>query len=443
MAAPPKPWEMAGVNNQSSANLGGSGLPPCCTPQASGMPTGLTNIAGATPSTVSPSSAPPPLPERPELGGLSSGYGGYRGGMMGGYGGYGSSMYGSMYGGGMGYGGYGGYGGGMYGNYGTGMYGGGYGMQTGYNPNSFIQQAEESSRQAFESVGSVVQVFGSVAMMLESTYQALYNSFRAVIGVADQLGRMKTHLYQIFSALAVIRGLKYLFKKLLVLLRLREAGLPEDVWTKAVNDEAANLLPGGAAGGNGKSSWPILIFFAIVFGGPWLIWRLLQSFGGQKAATKWADGSADHFLANAEYEFNGQGENELSFHRGQQIIIAPKELQPRMRGWLLASVDGKKEGIIPATYVKVLGKRKGRQVAPSSVSNQQPPVPPQQMNFSTPNPQAQPQYDPLELRNFDNDPNQLQAAFADASNISANVSSNNVDTCADDTPASKCGHCKD
>ena len=35
------------------------------------------------------------------------------------------------------------------------------------------------------------------------------------------------------------------------------------------------------------------------------------------------------------------------------------ELQPRMRGWLMASVDGEKVGIIPANYVKILGKRPG------------------------------------------------------------------------------------
>ena len=35
------------------------------------------------------------------------------------------------------------------------------------------------------------------------------------------------------------------------------------------------------------------------------------------------------------------------------------ELQPRVKGWLLASVDGQKTGLIPGNYVKVLGKRQG------------------------------------------------------------------------------------
>ncbi|KAK6328124.1 hypothetical protein J4Q44_G00001020 [Coregonus suidteri] len=39
------------------------------------------------------------------------------------------------------------------------------------------------------------------------------------------------------------------------------------------------------------------------------------------------------------------------------------EQQPRVRGWLLASVDGQTTGLIPANYVKVLGKRRGRKHA--------------------------------------------------------------------------------
>lgn len=42
------------------------------------------------------------------------------------------------------------------------------------------------------------------------------------------------------------------------------------------------------------------------------------------------------------------------------VISILSELQPRMRGWLLGSVDGEKMGIVPANYLKLLGKRKGR-----------------------------------------------------------------------------------
>ena len=133
------------------------------------------------------------------------------------------------------------------------------------------------------------------------------------------------------------------------------------------------------------------------------------------ADTDWASGNSDHFVAVAEHDFMADSEEEVSFRRGQKINVAPKgcccvfhtsellclellpvylhnirnkwvlgcyfllmiliqslrnarfsifaplfsELQPRVRGWLLATVDGKKEGLIPANYVKILGKRKG------------------------------------------------------------------------------------
>ncbi len=172
--------------------------------------------------------------------------------------------------------------------YGVGsMYGG-----TGYSPyglnryntysqpgqNEFVRLAEENSRQAFQSIESIVQAFGSVAMMLESTFAAMYNSFRAVIGVADHFSRMRMHFAQIFSALAVIRTIKWLYRKMLVLLRLREAGVSEEVWASAASSTLGEIgASGGSGGGRGKASWPVMLFFAVVLGGPWLIWRLLCS----------------------------------------------------------------------------------------------------------------------------------------------------------------------
>ena len=38
----------------------------------------------------------------------------------------------------------------------------------------------------------------------------------------------------------------------------------------------------------------------------------------------WMRGETDHVVAQALYSFSGQGEEELSFSAGQQIILAPK-----------------------------------------------------------------------------------------------------------------------
>lgn len=98
-------------------------------------------------------------------------------------------------------------------------------------------------------------------------------------------------------------------------------------------------------------------------------------------------------MARAEYDFSAASEEEISLRAGDMLNLAPKgeafvyrvlirfetnkmyfllklvcfilvaEQQPRVRGWLLASVDGQAIGLVPANYVKVLGKRRGRKHA--------------------------------------------------------------------------------
>lgn len=196
--------------------------------------------------------------------------------MYGGYGGY-SGMHGGLsspYGSSM-YSPYGGMGGGMggYGSYGYNR----YGMQGDVPGSAFARVAEENSRPAFQSIESIVQAVNSVSMMLDSSFQAVYSSFRAVIGVADNFSRLRSQLVQIFSALALIRTLRYFIKRFLEMLRLRPSGQAEREWSEALA-QAAGAVPAGGEGAPKKSAWPILMFFGIVMGGPWLIWKLISSF---------------------------------------------------------------------------------------------------------------------------------------------------------------------
>lgn len=141
--------------------------------------------------------------------------------------------------------------------------------------NGFARRAEENSRQAFESVESIVNAFTSVSMMLDSTFQAVYNSFRAVVGVADNFSRLKMQLGQVFSAFAVFRLIRYLYRKLLVLLRLKPSGYAEEAWTLAT-DTVEQLTAEAVTKDSKKASWPILVFFGIILGAPWLIWRFIS-----------------------------------------------------------------------------------------------------------------------------------------------------------------------
>ena len=245
-------------------------------------------------SAPSVSRAPPPLPSRPgqqnSLLGTSSMMNRY-----GGYGGYGGMGYGSSYGG-M-YGGYGGMynslGGGMYGSaygggYGTGGFGGPNGPDSSYS--QFLRRAEESSRPAFQSIESIVMAFASVSMMMESTFQTVYNCFRAVLGVADHFSRLKLHLAKIFSAIALFRTLRYLYRRILVWLGRRPMEFANDIWKEVEGDAVALAGQLDQKAQKRSPSWPIFMFFAVVVGGPYIIWKLLSSVSDEPTGKLNSDG---------------------------------------------------------------------------------------------------------------------------------------------------------
>lgn len=226
---------------------------------------------------------PPPIPPRPDESAINRSYMGMPSQSYGGMGSYGSfgspfGVYGS---------GYSSYGCGLpgYSRFGMSGYGASYGQP---NDNDFVRMAEESSRQAFQSIESIVQAFASVSMMLESTYFAVHSSFRAVLGVADHFSRLRGQMSQMLSALAVIKYLSWFLRRILYLLHLSENDpSEEDVWRRSASSSRSNgfLTPESVVESltkpeRKKSSWPILIFFSVVFGTPWLIWKLLASLTG-------------------------------------------------------------------------------------------------------------------------------------------------------------------
>lgn len=186
------------------------------------------------------------------------------------------------------------YGSSIYGGYSPYTYGGGYGLG-GYNrvsqtedvaPSRFVQQAEESSRGAFQSIESIVQAFASVSMMLDATFSAVYNSFRAVLDVANHLTRLRSHLTRVLSAFALVRTLRYLYRRFQRLLGRRSDSEVEDLWADSASDALATSASVAGTGDQSVKSWPIFLFFAVVFGGPYLIWKLLSSSPGSEDSGK-------------------------------------------------------------------------------------------------------------------------------------------------------------
>lgn len=236
-------------------------------------------------------------------------------------------------------------------------------------PSPFVQQAEESSRGAFQSIESIVHAFSSVSMMMDATFSAVYNSFRAVLDVANHFSRLRVHFTKVLSAFALVRTLRYLYRRLQRLLGLRQDSEVDELWADSAASSVVSASGTRGAGiddprENSVKSWPIFLFFAVVLGGPYLIWKLLRSAEGpEENASNWASGEDDHVVARAEYDFTAASEEEISLQAGDMLNLAPKEQQPRVRGWLLASVDGQTTGLVPANYVKVLGRRRGRKHA--------------------------------------------------------------------------------
>ncbi|NXY02249.1 PEX13 protein, partial [Pteruthius melanotis] len=273
-----------------------------------------------------------------------------------------------------------------YGSYGTSFYGSyspysyGYGG-LGYNrfcadsipPSRFVQQAEESSRGAFQSIESIVHAFASVSMMMDATFSAVYNSFRAVLDVANHFSRLKIHFTKVFSAFALVRTIRYLYQRLQRLLGLRQSSENEDLWAESEGKVARAGLEDKVA--NSAKSWPIFLFFAVIMGGPYLIWKLLSTYSDEeRVSSNWMSGENDHVVGRAEYDFNALSEEEISFRAGDVLRLAPKEQQPKIRGWLLASYDGQTTGLVPANYIKILGKRRGRRTVDLERITQQRPA---------------------------------------------------------------------
>lgn len=231
------------------------------------------------------------------------------------------------------------------------------------SPNRFVQLAEESSLPAFQSIESIVHAFGSVSMMLESTFHAVHSSFQAVLGVAEHFTKMKLQISQVFSAVAAFRFIKYLYAKFLYLFGLatNNPRFGESVW-KSVSGEPGM---GSLSEQDIKQPvrWPIIMYMGLVFAAPYIIWKLLGSLIPEESGTTrdqpWCKGEGEHFLAKVLYRFDTDKEGELAMQEGQKIRLAPKHLQPRVRGWLLASSE-EGIGLVPANYIKILGKTEGR-----------------------------------------------------------------------------------
>ncbi|KAG4066167.1 hypothetical protein HA402_014467 [Bradysia odoriphaga] len=349
-------------SSEMANNSGNFRNPTINEPRIFGGPYGMQTPIG----TVRTSQPPPPLPPRPFQ--QQSSYGSYGGvGSM-----YGNSMYGSpysSYGSGYGYGsglnsfggsGFGSYGGGMgsYGGYGS--YGGGY-NRFGGNPmdpeNRFIQIAEESSRPAFQSIESLVGAIGNIASMLDSTFFAITSSFRAILGVAANFGRLRGVFGQFWQSFAIFRGLTWLFNKILYWLRISKLDPSSLAFSEAFAAAQEGLDSNVKPNERKPSAWPVLVFLGFIFTAPYLIMKLLGTVTSSALEeTKNPRSWVNPIKAQVKHDFQATNQQELNLRSGQTIYIAPREIQNTQKllntGWVLATLDNQSSGIIPLNYVQ-------------------------------------------------------------------------------------------
>lgn len=201
----------------------------------------------------------------------------------------------------------------------------------------------------FQSIQSIVQAISSISMMLESTYMAVNSSFRAVMDVADHFINLKNNISSVFSAVSLLRTIKWFFQRILYMFNLVGE---EQIWSQSLTDAKDKLQEGQQSIlQNRQSSWPMLMFLGVAVGAPYVMYQFQKP---PTTSDKWMRQEDCHYIAEALYDFKTDRQTEIPLKVGQKVIIAPKEQQPKISDWLLATTDGKKSGLIPLNYVKII-----------------------------------------------------------------------------------------
>ncbi|AAS51456.1 ACR230Cp [Eremothecium gossypii ATCC 10895] len=373
----PKPWETA---NMSSATSSSGTMDESNTV----IPTSVT-AASSLGGGSGDYGHTPDLPTKPAGLGDESGYKSmnsqfgmnstpYGGSMYGSGGLYGNSMYGgggfgSMYGGGFGNG---------YGGYGS-MYGGGYGGMYGMGANGMNNNGgiAESTQATFHLIENLIGAVAGFAQMLEATYMATHNSFLTMVSVAEQFQYVKEMLGSFFGIFAMIKFLKRVLFKLT---GGRMGVAPKKQLPPASGDKGKMLQEfdqfrsgKNSAGSTGERkrariAWkPLFLFFAAVFGFPWLlnkfIMKLQEMQNRGRIATPHQPQSLDLNsleFARAIYDFTPENPRiECALKKGDLMaIISRQDPTGKESQWWKVRTKKGDVGYVPCNYIELIRRKK-------------------------------------------------------------------------------------
>ncbi|CAF0714864.1 unnamed protein product [Adineta steineri] len=271
-----------------------------------------------------------------------------------------------------------------------------YGMQSNMPVSNFSQLAMDESRSAFSSIESVIHTFRSVSYMLESTFNSVYSSFRAVTDVVDNFTRIRSDIASLYPLVLLWRFFKYLYHRLLRILHLRHAtrGTTEETWSAIYHSlQQTNINPNGqmpSPSSSSSSSLLVALFFIVSFGTPMLMLRLINSIiKKRQTSTNWLEQDTNQPRVLALYDYTARNPDELSFTRGATIYLAPLALQSTSSNWFLGTVDRIHTGLIPANYVQPVRQTPNSSITlhPQTPYNATSVIPPQSSSTTTNIPQ--------------------------------------------------------
>jgi len=207
-----------------------------------------------------------------------------------------------------------------------------------------------------------VTAFTSLAQLVESTYMATHSSFFAMVGVADQLGSLKTYLGQVLGVFSILR----LGRRLLAWLRGRKVNTNvwANEWSTAAGSDVAR-----------PSTKPLVLFLLSAVGLPWLMSRLVRLLiASTQQQAGMGMGGADGVIdpskltfARARWEFRAGEDWELGL--GRDEIVAVLEMRDggagkegEERGWWRGRTRDGRLGWFPGNYVSLssaIGRGRG------------------------------------------------------------------------------------
>lgn len=244
-----------------------------------------------------------------------------------------------------------------------------------YDPNLhgiITKYAEKRARSSLAPIETILDAISSVSLILETTYSAFYGSFRSITAMADFIMFVRNQLINELSELPrVLNVFIDFFKWLLQALGIKAKFMEnidrkahDKIWNSELDlnslNDVRSLLSGSGSDENGKkgsSFLPLLIFFSLVMGAPYLLWRFLGLPGPLPKNNKpsWTLRDGQHFEAIGLTTIRSEDPRRLCFDKNQKLFVDPDSVKPGAKFVVACTVDSAtKIGFVHTNSIKII-----------------------------------------------------------------------------------------